>query len=338
LALKEAMLYERLEGLKVRCNLCARRCLIPDGKLGFCRVRENRGGILYSLVYPKVCSYAVDPITKKPLAHFHPSTSVFSLATVGCNFNCLFCDNWVISHSKDIRGDEIPPENIVRLAKDYGCEGISYTYTEPTIFFELAYETSKLARKEGLFNTFVTNGYMTTEAIRTIAPYLDAATVDFKGSGEPEFYRRLMSVPSVEPIFEGLLEMKRCGIHLEITNLLVTKYGDSLEGVRRLARWIRENLGPEVPFHILRFHPDFRLMDVPSTPIETLEKACEASREEGLHYVYIGNVPGHRYENTYCPACGELVVGRFGFDITRWRLKEGNLCPKCGAKIAIIGR
>lgn len=336
--MKEAMLYERLEDLKVRCNLCARRCLIPDGKLGFCRVRENRGGILYSLVYPKVCSYAIDPITKKPLAHFHPSASVFSLATVGCNFNCLFCDNWVISHAKDIRGDEIPPERIVRLAKDYGCEGISYTYTEPTIFFELAYETSRLAHEEGLFNTFVTNGYMTPEAIRAIAPYLDAATVDFKGSGEPKFYRELMSVPSVEPIYEGLMEMRRRGIHLEITDLLVTKYGDSLESVRRLARWIKENLGPDIPFHILRFHPDFRLMDVPSTPIETLEKACEVSREEGLHYVYIGNVPGHRYENTYCPSCGELVVGRFGFDITRWRLKEGNLCPKCGAKIAIVGR
>ncbi|MEM2167098.1 MAG: radical SAM protein, partial [Candidatus Bathyarchaeia archaeon] len=220
----------------------------------------------------------------------------------------------------------------------HGCQGISYTYTEPTIFFEYAYDTAVLAHKHGLFNTFVTNGYMTPEAIEAIAPYLDAATVDFKGGGDPEFYKKYSMVPSVEPIFEALKEMKRKNIHVEVTNLVVPKIGDSLERIRELASWIKENLGEDTPLHLLRFHPDYKLTDIPSTEIRALEKAYEAAKEAGLNYVYLGNVPGHKYENTYCPKCREMVIRRLGFDIIRWNLTEDMRCPSCGHKIAIRGK
>jgi len=336
--LREAMLYKQLPENKVRCNLCARLCTIPDGKVGFCLVRKNEGGKLYALAYGKACSACVDPITKKPLAHFHPGALVMSIATGGCNFRCQFCDNWMISQTNGVQGTEFPPEKVVKAARDNGCHGVSYTYTEPTIFFEYAYDTATLAKKVGFFNTFVTNGYMTTEAVQTIAPVLDAATVDFKGGADIEFYKKFSAVPSVEPIYESLKEMKRGDIHVEITNLVVPKLGDSLERIRELAAWTRENMGKDTPFHLLRFHPDYKLTEIPSTPIATLEKACDVSREVGLNYVFIGNVPGHSYENTYCPNCHELVVKRFSFEIVKWNLTRDMRCPKCGYNIAIKGK
>ena len=335
--LKEAMLYEELSENKVKCNLCGRRCTIPDGKVGFCLVRKNDGGKLFSLVYAKACSVCVDPIGKKPLSHFHPGALVMSIATVGCNFRCRFCDNWVISQEREIKGSDFPPEKVVEATKENGCHGISYTYTEPTIFFEYAYDTAVLAHKEGIFNTFVTNGYMTPEAVRAIAPYLDAATVDFKGAGEPEFYKEFCGVPSVEPIYEALKEMKKEGIHVEITNLVVPKIGDSLDRIRELAEWVRDNLGKDTAFHLLRFHPNYQTTDIPSTSRKTLEEACDVAKEVGLHYVYMGNVPGHRCENTYCPRCGELLVKRFSFDVVKWSLTEDMRCPECGETIAIKG-
>ena len=332
------MLYERLADNRVRCNLCGRRCVIPDGRFGFCRVRKNISGRLYSLNYAKACAANVDPIGKKPLAHYHPGALVMSIATVGCNFRCQFCDNWVISQEEDITGRDLPPEEVVRLAEEHGCQGISYTYTEPTIFFEYAYDTAIIAHKHGLFNTFVTNGYMTPEAVRTIAPYLDAATVDFKGGGDPDFYRKFSSVPSVEPIYESLKEMKRCGIHIEITNLVVPKIGDSMERIRQLATWIRENLGEDTPLHLLRFHPDYKLTEIPSTEPKILEEAYKVAREAGLNYVYLGNLPGHRYENTYCPDCNELLIRRYGFDVVRWNITSDMKCPNCGRSIPIKGK
>ena len=332
------MLYERLPGNRVRCNLCGRRCLIPEGGYGFCRVRKNQSGKLYSLNYAKACAAHADPIGKKPLVHFHPGALVMSIATVGCNFRCRFCDNWSISQETDIRGTYFPPETVVKAAQEHECQGISYTYTEPTVFFEYAYDTAVLAHKQGLFNTFVTNGYMTPEAVRTIAPYLDAATVDFKGGGDPEFYKRFSSVPSVNPIYESLKEMKRQNIHVEVTNLIVPKIGDSMDGIVELATWIRENLGADTPFHLLRFHPDYKLNNISSTEIRTLEEAYEAATESGLNYVYLGNVPGHRYENTYCPECGERLIERYGFSIVKWRLTEDMKCPSCGKKIPIVGK
>jgi len=336
--MKEAMLYEQLADNKVKCNLCARRCTIADGGTGFCRVRKNEGGKLYSLVYAKAISACVDPIGKKPLSHFHPGALVMSIATIGCNFRCKFCDNWIISQEKDIKGRDFPPKEVVKATRDNGCQGISYTYTEPTIFFEYAYDTARLAKQVGFFNTFVTNGYMTPEAVRTIAPYLDAATVDFKGGGDPKFYKDFSSVPSVEPIYESLKEMKRNGIHIEITNLIVPKIGDSMEQIRQLAAWIRDNLGRDTPFHLLRFHPDYELTNILSTPVSTMEEAYKTAKEEGLNYVYLGNVPGHPYENTYCPNCNELLIKRFSFEIVKWNLTKDMRCPSCGQSIPIKGK
>lgn len=338
MSLHEALLYEKKEEKKVKCNLCARRCLINEGGTGFCLVRKNDGGTLFSLVYAKAISACIDPITKKPLSHFNPGAMVLSIATVGCNFRCQFCDNWMISQEKGITGHHFPPEDVVKAARDNGCQGISYTYTEPTVFFEYAYETAKLARQVGFFNTFVTNGYMTPEAVKTIAPYLDAATVDFKGGADPEFYKTFSAVPSVEPIFQALAEMKRNDIHIEITNLVVPKSGDSIEKVKQLATWIRDALGKDTPFHLLRFHPDYQLTTIPSTTIETLEKTYVAAKDAGLNYVYIGNVPGHSCENTYCPNCHEMVIKRYSFEITKWNLTKDMRCPVCGHEIPIVGK
>jgi len=336
--LHEAMLYEKLDKGRIKCNLCARRCTINDGGTGFCLVRKNEGGILFSLVYSKAISVCVDPIEKKPLSHFNPGALVMSVATIGCNFRCQFCDNWMISQEKKITGKDFPPEAVVKAAKENNCQGISYTYTEPTIFFEYAYDTAKLAHQVGFFNTFVTNGYMTPEAVKIIAPYLDAATVDFKGGANPEFYKSFSSVPSVEPIYEALKEMRRNAIHVEITNLVIPKISDSIDRIRELAAWIRDNLGKNVPFHLLRFHPDYQLTTVSSTPIETLEKAYAVAKNEGLNYVYIGNVPGHPSENTYCPNCNELLVKRYSFEIARWNLTKDMCCPVCGQAIPIKGK
>ncbi len=311
--------------------------MIPEDNLGFCNVRKNVGGTLYSLNYGKACAINVDPIEKKPLSHFHPGSMVLSIATVGCNFRCKFCDNWEISQETGISGRDILPDEVVKTALDHECKGISYTYTEPTIFFEYAYDTAGIAHKKRLFNTFVTNGYMTTDAVKKISPYLDAATVDFKGGADPDFYRKFSSVPTVEPIFEALKQMRNCGIHIEITNLVIPKIGDSMDRISELAAWIHENLGEDTPFHLLRFHPDFRVFEIPSTEIQVLEKAYEISCESGLNYVYLGNVPGHRYENTYCPQCKDIVVQRYGFSITRWRLNSEKRCLKCGKQIAIEG-
>ena len=338
MSLHEAMLYEVLQDKRVKCNLCARRCLIGDGATGFCLVRKNEGGTLYSLTYGKAVSACVDPISKKPLSHFNPGALVMSIATAGCNFRCQFCDNWMISQEKGVGGKNFLPEEVVKATKENNCQGISYTYTEPTIFMEYAYDTAKLARQVGFFNTFVTNGYMTPEAVRAIAPYLDAATVDFKGGGDPEFYKTFSAVPSVEPIYEALKEMRKNGIHIEITNLVVPKIGDSIAKIEQLATWIRDFLGKNTPFHLLRFHPEYKMTTIPATPIETLEKAYLATKNTGLNYVYIGNVPGHPSENTYCPNCNELLIKRYSFEITKWNLTKGMRCPVCGQEIPIKGK
>ncbi|UCH32862.1 MAG: AmmeMemoRadiSam system radical SAM enzyme [Candidatus Bathyarchaeota archaeon] len=331
------MLYEKLPDQKVHCFLCSRHCKINNDGTGFCLVRKNEKGTLYTQNYAKACSACVDPITKKPLAHFHPGALVLSIATVGCNFRCQFCDNWQISQEREIVGHHFPPENVVKAARDNGCEGISYTYTEPTIFFEYAYDTAKIANSVGFFNTFVTNGYMTPEAVRTIAPYLDAATVDFKGAADPDFYRKFSRVPSVEPIFDTLIEMRRNGIHIEITNLIIQKIGDSVDRLKELAIWVRDNLDRDTPFHLLRFHPDYKMTGITATSVTTIEKAYAVAKEVGLNYVYIGNVPGHHLENTYCPHCNELLIKRFGFEIVKWNLTKNVRCPACSSYIPIKG-
>ncbi len=335
--MKEAMLYERIGGKKVKCNLCSRNCTIPEGKRGFCRVRENREGTLYTLVYDKVEATIPDPIQKKPLFHFAPGTMTFSISTVGCNFRCKFCCNWLSSQSQEITGRSIPPKEIVEMAEKSGCSGLSYTYTEQTIFFELAYETAQMAHKKGLYNTFVTNGYMTKEAIRMMAPYLDAATVDFKGAGDPDFYRKMMDVPDPSPIYENLKEMKRNGIFIEITNLVVPRIGDSEERIRKLSSWIIENLGEKTPFHLLAFFPSYQMNNIPPATSETLTRLADAAEEEGLKFVYVGNVPGHERENTYCPSCGKTVITRWNVYLRKMNVTFDGKCPHCGEELNLGG-
>ncbi len=336
---RRALHWRAIGDGKVVCNLCHRRCVIPPGSYGVCGVRFNHEGTLYTLVYGLLTAANVDPIEKKPLTHFHPGSAVFSISTAGCNFMCKFCLNWTISQARreEVNGKYMEPEEVVRLAKEYGADGISYTYNEPTVFYEYMLDVAKIAKREGLFNTMVTNGYMTPEALDELAPYMDAATVDIKGNADPSFYKSFMGVPDPSPIFDTLSEMRRKGIFIEVTDLVVPKVGDNIDKLRSLAKWIYDNLGSDTPFHVLRFHPEYMVRDLPSTPIKTLETHAKAAKDVGLKYVYIGNVPGHPLENTYCPECGELLIQRYGFDIIEWRLSEGNKCPKCGAKINIVG-
>lgn len=334
-----AKMWVSLSDGRVKCNLCSRRCIIVPGAFGACGVRYNHEGALYTLVYGVLTAANRDPIEKKPLMHFHPGACVFSISTAGCNFYCRFCDNWVLSQSRwdKLFGNLYTPEDVVEETIESECHGISYTYNEPTIFYEFLYDTAKLAKEKGLFNTIVTNGYMTPEAIRELRGLLDAATVDFKGGGNVEFYRKYMGVPDPSPIFDALLELKKIGAWIEITNLVVPYVGDREEDVKKLASWIVENLGEETPFHLLRFHPDYLMQDIPSTPVETLERLAKVAQEQGLKHVYIGNVWGHPLENTYCPRCGTLVVERKGFFVTKWRLKEDFKCPKCGYRLNFRG-
>jgi pyruvate formate lyase activating enzyme len=324
----------------VKCDLCSRRCTIAPGRFGVCGVRKNVGGRLYTYVYGLLTAANLDPIEKKPLFHFNPGSAVFSISTPGCNFFCQFCLNWEISQSRlesGLYGEYYPPEEVVGEAKRLGADGISYTYNEPTVFYEYMYDVSRLAKREGLFNTMVTNGYTTPEALDELRPYLDAATVDFKASGDPGFYRKFMGVPDPEPVKQALVEMKRKGIHVEVTDLIVPKVGDSREEFRKLAEWIVENLGDEVPLHLLRFHPHYKMADYPPTDVGTLEEMAAIAKSAGLKYVYIGNVWGHPLESTYCPKCGAKLVERMGFFITKWNLTEDNRCPVCGAKVSIEG-
>lgn len=337
-AAKEAMLWERLPEGKVRCNLCAHRCLIFPGKRGICRVRENRDGTLYSLVYGRLVSRAVDPIEKKPLFHFQPGSASYSIATVGCNFHCRQCQNWEISqypreHGDEIVGGHFTPEEIVADAIRYRCQSISYTYVEPTVFFEFAYDTSKLARERGLANVFVSNGYLTEEATRAIAPYLDAINIDIKAFKDAT-YRHYYGA-TLQPVLDTVKLMHQLGVWVEVTTLIIPTINDSEDELRAIARFLK-GVDPAIPWHVTRFYPQYKLLDLPPTPVGTLRRAREIGLEEGLKYVYEGNVPGEGGENTYCPGCGELLIARWGFSISRYAIKDGR-CPKCGAEIAGVG-
>jgi pyruvate formate lyase activating enzyme len=331
--MREALFYEKLNG-KVRCNLCRHRCIIVEGKRGICRVREVRDGKLYSLVYGKPISLNIDPIEKKPLFHFLPGTRTFSLATVGCNFRCDFCQNWEISQEihppfERMKGSEVPPEMVVEYAKKYRCYSISHTYTEPTIFYEYAFDIAKRSAEEGILNIFVTNGYITEEALKGISPYLHAANIDLKGWND-EYYRRIMGARLSE-VLDSIKVYKRLGIWIEITTLVVPGWSDKEEDFKEIARFIRDELGKETPWHISRFHPHYKMMDVPPTPIESLKRAYEIGKEEGLSFVYLGNVPGMG-EDTHCPGCGSVLIRRWGFDLIENKIKDGK-CPKCNTPI-----
>jgi len=330
--MKEAMFYEKLDEKKVRCFLCSHHCTIKEGKRGICHVRKNIDGTLYSLVYGKVISMHVDPIEKKPLFHFLPSSTSFSIATAGCNFRCQHCQNFDISQypmeHEDIPGQTVTPEDIVDAAAKNGCESISYTYTEPTIFFEFAYDCAKLAHSKGIKNVFVSNGFTTPEATRVIAPYLHGNNIDLKGSDD--FYRKICSA-RLEPVKETIRLMKELGVWVEVTTLLIPDLNDSEEDLRNIAGFIK-SVDPYIPWHVTQFYPTYKLMDKPRTPVKTLQKAREIGFEAGLKYVYEGNIPGEGGENTYCQNCRELLIRRLGFSIVNNNIKDGQ-CLKCGTAI-----
>lgn len=311
--------------------------MIPQGMVGFCRARENEDGKLYTLVYGSIVSMAVDPIEKKPLYHFWPGSDVFSISTVGCNFKCDYCQNWSISQTSigDVPREELPPERVVELTKRHGCKGIAFTYAEPSIWWEYCCDVAKLAHRSGLYSVYVTNGYMSLDAWEEIRPYIDGANVDVKAFSD-DFYKKFPGVPSIRPVLETCEWMVERGMHLEVTYLVIPRENDSSEEIRGFCRWVGEELDPDVPTHFSRFYPHYKLTDRPQTPVGTLERATKIAKEEGIRYVYIGNVPGHEADNTYCPSCGELLVERYGFSITRYRIKDKR-CPSCGAEINIVG-
>ena len=335
--MKEALCYEKLDEGKVHCFLCAQHCHIKPGKRGKCGVRENREGQLWSLVYGKLIAQHIDPIEKKPLYHFYPGTRSYSIATVGCNFRCSFCQNADISQApreyKTIYGNDVPAETVVEEAEQNGCATISYTYTEPTIFMEYALDVAKRAHDVGIGNVFVSNGFMTEQSLAVIVPFLDAANVDLKAFTNT-FYADQCGA-RLEPVLKTIEGMKKAGVWLEVTTLLIPGLNTDPDELRRLAGFLVD-LDPGIPWHISRFYPTYKLTDRPSTPVSTLHMARDIGREAGLHYVYTGNVPGDNGENTYCHQCGNLLLERFGFSLRRRGIQAGK-CTHCDTEVGGVG-
>lgn len=335
--LKEALYYQKLDKKTVQCHLCPRNCLIAPGKRGFCGVRENREGTLYTLSYGKTVAIHIDPIEKKPLFHFLPGTTAFSVATAGCNLRCKFCQNWEISQKRPEEVDYIyrEPADLVKQAKASGAPTIAYTYTEPTIFYEYMLDTAKLARQQGIKNIMHSDGYINPQPLKELAPYLDAANIDLKGFSD-EYYAKL-SEGTLEPVLESLKILKGAGVWLEITNLVLPGYNDDPEIIRKMCLWIKDNLGSDTPLHFSRFQPMYKLVALNPTPVETLEKARQIALDSGLKYVYIGNVAGNPAESTYCPKCKNIVIKRAGYMIMEVNLKDGK-CKFCEEEIEGIWR
>lgn len=318
--------------MTVQCELCPKACVIGPGKSGDCRVRINLDGVLRTVVYSYPCTMHVDPIEKKPLFHFLPSTAAFSLATVGCNLHCKNCQNWEISQSnpEDTPAFFCPPETVVELTKNNQCTSIAYTYSEPIIYYEYTLDTSKLARQAGIKNVLVSAGYINQEPWKKLLQYTDAATIDIKGITE-EFYRDVCSA-TLKPVQDALVTAKASGIHLEVSNLVIPTLNDKPDDIRKLVIWIRDNLGSETPLHFLRFFPMHQMTRLAPTSPETLNLAREISTAEGMKFVYIGNVTSKEGQNTYCPKCKKLLIERSGYVIVQNRIKAGS-CPDCSEKI-----
>ena len=332
--MKEAMFYQPGQGSEVACGLCSHRCRIGEGKKGICGVRENREGKLYSLVYGRLVAENVDPIEKKPLFNFLPGSRSFSIATVGCNFQCLHCQNAGISqyphlHGGKITGSRRRAESVVDYAVREGCASISYTYVEPTIFYEFAYDCAILAHQEGLKNVFVSNGFMTPEVTRQLAGVLDGINIDIKGFTD-DFYKKVCKA-RLQPVLDNVRLMHELGIWVETTTLIIPGLNDSPAELRDIARFIR-GVSPSIPWHVTAFYPTYKMQDRPPTPASILRQAREIGLEEGLRFVYEGNIPGEGGESTYCPACGEELISRYGFSIRYNHLADGR-CGKCGEKI-----
>lgn len=329
----ETLIYEKLDEKTVKCGICRHFCVIKDGKKGICQVRENKDGRLVSLVYSKVIAASVDPIEKKPIFHLKPGSLSYSIATPGCNFRCAFCQNADIAQMPAdfngmIQGKDLSPEWIVDQAVKKGCRSISYTYTEPTVFFELAFDTARLAKSHGLFNVFVTNGYMSDDLLEMVSPYLDAANVDLKSFSD-RFYQTFCKA-RLEPVKENIRKMLDLGILVELTTLLIPGLNDGKDEIKAMAEYIANDLGRDTPWHISRFHPCYHMTDRPPTPVVALEMAYEAGKKAGLRYVYTGNVPGLLSENTFCHSCNALLVKRYGYTIEN-HVQENGKCPQCQA-------
>ncbi len=330
----KALYWEKLEKNMTRCNLCPRRCILKPGQRGFCGVRKNIKGELYTLCYGLPCSVHIGSIEMKPFYHFLPKSRTLSLGTAGCNLRCKFCQNWsfAMARSEDVVNFSLSPEDLVRMAKEGHCKSISYTYTEPIIYYEYMLDTAKLARKEGIKNVMHSAGYINPEPLREICKYLDAINIDLKGFTE-EYYSELTTHGSLSPVLQTLKIIKEEGVYLEITNLVIPTKNDDPQKIKEMCLWIKENLGEDTPLHFTRFWPMYRLINLPPTPLTTLEKAKRIAESIGLKYVYIGGIPGHSGENTYCPKCKKLLIRRIGYSVLLENNIEKGRCKFCNEKI-----
>jgi len=335
--IKEAMFYEKLAENEVKCNLCAHRCKISPGGRGICGVRENYEGTLFSLVYGAVAGETVLNIENNSLYHYFPGSLAYSVGTAGCNFRCRHCQNWELSSTspEDSYLPVLNPCQLVLQARMAGCRSISWIYNEPAIWYEYIFDGAKLAREAGLGTTYMTNGYIAPEALEHISPSLDALSADIKAFTD-EFYREICNA-KLAPVLESTLFAKKLGIHVEVVNVVIPAHNDSPDEIRELSSWVYDNLGKDTPLHFNRFHPGYKMKNLPPTPVETLDRAYSIASEEGMRFVYVGNVPGHLHENTYCPECETLLIERGFFEVQEYNLTDEKVCPKCGEDIPIIG-
>lgn len=331
----EAKFYQKLPNRKIKCKLCPRECAVGDKERGYCGVRENRGGTYYTLVHSRVCAAHVDPIEKKPLFHYLPGTNAFSLATAGCNVNCKFCQNWDISQSRpeEVPSQYAPPQRVAELAKQYDCPTIAYTYSEPVVFAEFLMDAADAGHAAGIRSIVVSNGYMQEEALKAAYGKMDAVKIDLKSFSE-SYYSKVVT-GQLKPVLDSLVTLRKLGKWTEIVYLVLPTLNDSDQEFRGLTQWIKVNLGPDVPLHFTQYHPEYLLKNLPITPVPTLERAKAIADAEGLHYVYIGNVPGHPAQNTYCPKCRKMLVERVGFTASEILIRK-NSCPFCQEPIAGI--
>ncbi len=335
--IKDARLWWPTADGRAECIACSRRCKIPHGSHGFCFVRQNHGGKLKLVDYGVVAAMQLDPIEKKPFNHFMPGTYVLGIGTSSCNWGCLFCQNHNISKQREIAGIEKSPEEIVDIALGRAAESIAFTYNEPTIFIEYALDIAKLAHKRGLHTIFVSNGYMTPDAVKEMKGNIDAVVVDYKGNGDQKFANGFEAVVSNEAIKDAMVAIKHSGIHLEITDLVIPRVGDSPSACDRLTMWVSEHIGSDTPIHFTQFHPDYKMLDYPTTSYSSLLEHYKIAKKNDLEYVYIGNMEGNPYESTYCPGCGNMAIGRYGFQLTEWNISKDSKCNDCGHSIPIVG-
>jgi len=326
--LKEVRYYKKLPELKIQCQICPKECEIADLERGYCGNKENRKGTYYSLVYGQSCAAHVDPIEKKPLFHYLPSTVAFSIAAAGCNFECKFCQNWRIAQYRPEQVDSfsLPPRELVSLANQKGCPTIAFTYTEPVVYYEYMYDTAQYARSMGIGSVMISNGYIKEEPLIQLCKQLNGVKVDLKAFSE-KFYKEYCS-GELKPVLETLQRLQKIGIWYELVVLIIPTLNDSDLEIRAMCEWIKSELGVNVPIHFSRFHPMYKIKNLPSTPVKTLETAHAIARDVGLHYVYLGNVTGHKAESTFCPGCGKVLIERVGYHVVRNAL-QGGACPSC---------